>query len=140
MKQEFKEFEELVQSNIRAFRARSGLSHAQVAGRLAELGVGTATPSQSQSNERARALPYARLSALAQVLNTDTWQFFVKNPPGLEEGNTLAGPREPDHEALDAEEQRDAILAPEDTGEADDTEEPDNFDSTEFMAGAEGAL
>jgi transcriptional regulator with XRE-family HTH domain len=128
MKQEFTEFEELVQSNIRAFRTRSGLSHAQVAGRLSELGVGTATPSQSQNNERARALPYGRIAALAQVLNTEPFQFFVRNPPGLEAGAALSGPRTPDEETLAALEEQDtegAILAPEEgeTGEEDDTDD-----------------
>jgi hypothetical protein len=74
-----------VQQNLRDFRRLKELRHIDVAKALNERIGGGVTPSQSQSNERAEALPYRRLEALAEIFDTEAWQFFVEDPPGLEE-------------------------------------------------------
>jgi len=85
MMENIKNLPGIVRQNIRDFRLGAGLRHVDVATALAVLiGSGT-TASQSQCNERAEGLPYRRLAALAEVFETEVWQFFVTDPPGLED-------------------------------------------------------
>ena len=126
MRDDLQTFADLVRSNLRAFRDKAGLSHVQTASALSKLIGGKSGHTQSQSNERANALPYSRLAALAEIFDTEPWQFFVTNPPGLEatQGEEIPEFHSPQPDPLD-------ILAPEE-GEGTDTEGTDTEESEGF--------